>query len=68
MQRKRISAVSVARALVCQMLAIAMSSSADSCLHVHVGVLIQQWKHFSLMHKDRCTKCLNATKPRMKGT
>lgn len=67
MQRKRISAANVERALVCPMPAVAMSSSVDSCLLAHVGVLTLQWKHFSRTQDDRCTKCLTATKPRKKG-
>ena len=68
MPRKRISAASVERALVWQMPVIAMSLNVDSCLLVHVGVLILHWKHFSPMPEDRFTKCQNATKPIKKGT
>ena len=68
MQRKRISAASVERALVWQMPVVVMSLNVDSCLLVHVGVLILHWKHFSLMPEDRCTKYQNATKPIKKGT
>ena len=67
MQRKRMFAANVAKALVCQMHAAAMSLNVDSCLLVLVGVLIPQWKHSLLTHGDKCTNCQNVMKQRKKG-
>lgn len=60
-------AANVAKALVCQMHAAAMSLNVDSCLLVLVGVLIPQWKHSLLMHGDKCTNCQNVMQQRKKG-
>ena len=57
----------VAKVLVCQIHAAAMSLNVDSCLFVHVDVLIPQWKHSSLMLEDKCTNCQNVTQQRKKG-
>jgi len=57
----------VAKALVCEIHAAAMSSNVDSCLLVHVDVLIPQWKLSSLMHGDKCTNCQNVTQQKKEG-